>query len=106
MRILYGEMAKHGGAVRSISCLKNNARLLLTASDDQLLNTNDLGSGNSARTCRGHEGLVLSAAGSDDSDFIVSGGVIGLSIFGIGGWGKLCIHVRDTEIRFGERRLK
>ena len=72
--IVKGDMAKHGGPVRSISFLKNNSRLLLTASDDQLLNIYDLDSGHVAKTCRGHEGLVLSAAGSDDSEFIVSGG--------------------------------
>lgn len=73
-KIVKGDMAKHGGPVRSISFMKNNSRLLLTASDDQLMNVYDLDSGHVAKTFRGHEGLVLSAAASDDSEFIVSGG--------------------------------
>lgn len=69
-----GEMTKHGGPVRGISFLPNEKHTVITASDDHLINFYDADSGHVTGTCRGHDGMVLSANGSDDGTFVVSGG--------------------------------
>lgn len=69
-----GKFAKHGGPIRSISYLPSEPRTLVTASDDQMINLYDIGSGHVTGTCRGHTGFVLNARGSDNGSYIVSGG--------------------------------
>lgn len=73
-KIIGGKLAKHGGPVRSITFLPNEPRTVLTGSDDQLMNLYDIDAGQVTGTCRGHAGLVLSAKGSDDGKYLVSGG--------------------------------
>lgn len=69
-----GKLSKHGGPVRSVAFLPSEPRTLLTGSDDQLMNLYDIDTGHVTGTCRGHAGLVLSAKGSDDGRYLVSGG--------------------------------